>query len=407
MLAHKIELKPNNKQKTYFQKACGISRLAWNWGLANWEKQYKDGLKPSGMALKKEFNAIKKEQFHFTYEVTKYASQQPFIQLQEAYNRFFKKLGGKPKFKKKNKSIDSFYIGGDQIKVIGKKVKIPNLGLVRLKEEIRFDGKIYNATVSRKADKRFISFAIKPAKSYHETCENQASVGIDIGINHLAVWTNGSFIDSPKPLKKNLKKLKRLSRQLSKKQHSRKKGDTTPKSNNYIKHSLKVAKLHKRVADIRKDFLHKFTTYLTDNFQYISIETLNVKGMMSNGKLSRAISDIGMYEFKRQLLYKSELKGNYILENDKWFASSKTCPNCGNNKADLTLKDRVYECLECKKVKADRDLIASINLHNQLGKVLPEVTPVEITALNQEAKLIDLTSIVEAGNKHHHLSNCA
>ena len=407
MLAHKIELKPNNKQKTYFQKACGISRLAWNWGLANWEKQYKDGLKPSGMALKKEFNAIKKEQFHFTYEVTKYASQQPFIQLQEAYNRFFKKLGGKPKFKKKNKSIDSFYIGGDQIKVIGKKVKIPNLGLVRLKEEIRFDGKISNATVSRIADKWFISFAIKPAMSYHETCENQASVGIDLGINHLAVLSNGSFIDSPKPLKKNLKKLKRLSRQLSKKQHSRKKGDTTPKSNNYIKHSLKVAKLHKRVADIRKDFLHKFTTYLTDNFQYISIETLNVKGMMSNGKLSRAISDIGMYEFKRQLLYKSELKGNYILENDKWFASSKTCPHCGNNKADLTLKDRIYECLECKKVKADRDLIASINLHNQLGKVLPEVTPVEITALNQEAKLIDLTSIVEAGNKHHHLSNCA
>ena len=103
MLAHKIELKPNKKQTTYFQKACGISRLAWNWGLANWKKQYQEGLKPSGMALKKEFNAIKKEQFQFTYEVTKYASQQPFIQLQEAYNRFFKKLGGKPKFKKKNK----------------------------------------------------------------------------------------------------------------------------------------------------------------------------------------------------------------------------------------------------------------------------------------------------------------
>ena len=145
----------------------------------------------------------------------------------------------------------------------------------------------------------------------------------------------------------------------------------------------------------------------SNNFQYISIETLNVKGMMSNGKLSRAISDIGMYEFKRQLLYKAELKGNYILENDKWFASSKTCPHCGNVKADLTLKDRVYECVECKMVKTDRDFVASINLHNQLGKVLPEVTPVEITALNQKAILIDLTSIVEAGNKHHHLSKCA
>ena len=120
MLAHKIELKPNNKQITYFKKACGVSRFAWNWGLANWQEQYKNGLKPSGMSLKKEFNAIKKEQFPFTYEVTKYASQQPFIQLQEAYNRFFKKLGGNPKFKKKNKSRKSFYIGGDQIKDTGK-----------------------------------------------------------------------------------------------------------------------------------------------------------------------------------------------------------------------------------------------------------------------------------------------
>lgn len=407
MLAHKIELKPNNKQITYFQKACGVSRFSWNWGLANWEKQYKEGLKPSGMVLKKEFNALKPKEFPFTYEVTKYASQQPFIQLQEAYNRFFKKLGGKPRFKKKNKSKDSFYIGGDQIKVIGKEVKIPNLGLVRLKEKIRFEGKISNATISRIADRWFIAFAIKPSMSYHKTCKSQASIGIDLGINHFAVLSNGSFINSPKPLKKNLKKLKRLSRQLSKKQHSRKKGDTTSKSNNYIKHSIKVAKLHKRVADIRKDFLHKFTTYLTDNFQYISIETLNVKGMMSNRKLSRAISDIGMYEFKRQLLYKAELKGNYILENNKWFASSKNCPYCGNNKADLTLKDRIYECKECKMVKADRDFVASINLHNQLGKVLPEVTPVEITALNQEAKLIDLTSIVEAGSKHHYLSNYA
>ena len=111
MLAHKIELKPNNKQITYFKKACGISRLAWNWGLANWQEQYKNGLKPSGMSLKKEFNALKPKDFPFTYEVTKYASQQPFIQLQEAYNRFFKKLGGKPKFKKKNKSIHRLELG--------------------------------------------------------------------------------------------------------------------------------------------------------------------------------------------------------------------------------------------------------------------------------------------------------
>jgi len=399
MLAHKIELKPNNKQITYFKKACGVSRLAWNWGVAKWEEYYKAGKKVNGMILKKEFNSIKKKEFPFVYEVTKYACQQPFIQLNEAYNRFFKGLAKKPKFKKKNRSQDSFYIGSDQIKVKGKKVHIPNLGWVRMREEIRFIGKISNATISKIADRWFISFAIKPSISYLP-CKNQASVGIDLGIKHFAVLSNGSFIDNPKPLSKKLKRLRRLSKQLSRKQHPRKKGDTTKVSNNFKKHSLKLAKLHSKIANIRKDFLHKFTTYLTDNFKYISIETLNVKGMMSNGKLSRAISDIGMYEFKRQLKYKAELKGNVILENDKWFASSKTCPNCGNIKKDLTLKDRVYECEVCG-LRADRDYVASINLHNQLPRVHREVTPVEITALNLSAGLTDLTSIVEAGIKHH------
>lgn len=401
MLAHKIELKPNNKQKTHFKKACGISRFAWNWALAKWEKDYKEGKKVSGMSLKKEFNALKKKDFPFTYEVTKYASQQPFLQLQEAYNRFFKKTSERPKFKKKGKSKDSFYIGGDQIKIIDKKVKIPNLGSVNLTEKVRFEGKISSATISRIADKWFISFVIKPIMSYHEACESQASVGIDLEIKHLAVLSDGTFIDSPKPLKKKLNKLKKLSRQLSRKQHSRKKGDQSSKSKNYLKQEIKVAKLHAEIANIRKDFLQKFTTYLTDNFKYISLETLNVRGMMSNHKLARAIADIGIYEFKRQILYKAELKGNYILENDRCFASSKTCPNCGNNKDDLTLADRIYECLECKEVKADRDFVVSINLQNQLGKVLPEVKPVEIRALNQKAQLIDLTSILEAGSKHH------
>ena len=226
ILAHKIELKPNNKQITYFKKASGISRLAWNWGLAKWEEYYKEGKKVDGMMLKKEFNSIKKKDFPFVYEVTKYACQQPFIQLNEAYKRFFKGTSKRPKFKKKNKSQDSFYIGGDQIKVKDKKVHIPNLGLVKMREKIRFIGKIKNATISRIADKWFISFAIKPSISYLP-CKNQASVGIDLGIKHFAVLSNGSFIDSPKPLSKKLKKLKKLSKQLSRKQHPRKKGDKT------------------------------------------------------------------------------------------------------------------------------------------------------------------------------------
>ena len=115
-IAHKIELKANNTQETYFKKACGISRFTWNWALGKWNERYTAGLKSSGMDLKKQFNAIKEAEYPWTYEVTKYASQQPFLDLQDAFSRFFKKLGGKPKFKKKGKSHDSFYIVGDQIK---------------------------------------------------------------------------------------------------------------------------------------------------------------------------------------------------------------------------------------------------------------------------------------------------
>src|SRR5690606_13369438 len=133
-----IELKENNRQRTYLRKACGIARFAWNWGLAEWEKQYQAGEKPSGMKLKKEFNAIKGKEFPWVYEVTKYAAQQPFLDLQDAWSRFFKKLAGKPQFKKKGKSRDSFYIGGDQVQISGRRIKIPNLGWVRMREELRW-----------------------------------------------------------------------------------------------------------------------------------------------------------------------------------------------------------------------------------------------------------------------------
>lgn len=412
MLAHKIELNPTNKQITSFKKACGVSRLAWNWGLAKWESDYKEGLKPSGMGLKKDFNATKKETFPFVYEVTKYAAQQPFIQLQEAWSKYFNYLKtkkgtkvGRPRFKKKGKSKDSFYIGGDQIKVIGKKVKIPNLGLVRLTENVRFEGKILNATVSRQADSWFISFAMEPAISFIP-CKNQASIGIDVGSKALATLSNGIQIEAPKPLKKSLRKLRRLSRQLSKKVHSRKKGDTTPKSHNYLKQQSKVAKYHLRVSNIRKDTLHKLTTFLTDNFQYIAIEDLNIKGMMANGKLARTISDLGLYEFRRQLEYKSILKGNTLTFANRWFPSSKTCSCCGTLKNDLKLRDRIFKCDHCFLV-IDRDLNASYNLDNlnKIPKVHREFTTVEMTALLTRNGLI--SSIVESVNKHHHLSNCA
>ena len=405
MLAHKIRLDLSNKQTTYMKKACGISRKAWNWGLAQWADQYKQGLKPSGMALKKEFNTIKKTEFPYMYEVTKYAAQQPFIQLQTAWNKYFNYLKskkgpkvGRPKFKKKGKCFDSFYIGGDQIIIKNKTVKIPNLGYVKLTEEVRFQGKILSATISRQADHWFISFVIEPLISFIP-CKNHTRIGIDVGSKALATLSNGVQIAAPKPLRKSIRKLRRLSRQLSKKQHSRYKGDTTPKSKNYLKQQNKVARCHAKVSNIRKDTLHKLTTFLTDNFQYIAIEDLNIKGMMSNGKLARTIGDLGLYELKRQLLYKAKNKGNIVAIANRWFPSSKTCSCCGNIKYELTLKDRVYHCNACG-LKIDRDLNASINLDklNQIPQVLREFTTAEMAAMLARNGLV--SSIVEPVNKH-------
>ena len=225
-LAHKIELKPNNRQKTYFKKACGVSRFVWNWAFASWEKTYeknksldKDHRSPlNGMALKKEFNKIKKEEFPWVFEVTKYASQQPFIQLNTAFRRFFKGVSSKPKFKKRNRSSDSFYVGGDQIKVVNKKIWVPNLGSVRLKEALRFEGKIRSATFSRRADRWFVSIQVDTKQLLiEESKEKLDAVGLDLGINSLVHTSDGLSILSSKPLKKSLRAIRRASRRLSKK----------------------------------------------------------------------------------------------------------------------------------------------------------------------------------------------
>ena len=165
---------------------------------------------------------------------------------------------------------------------------------------------------------------------------------------------------------------------------------------------MKVAKYHAKVANIRKDTLHKVSTFLTDNFQYIAIEDLNIKVMMANGKLARTISDLGLYELRRQLEYKSKLKGNILTFADRWFPSSKTCSCCGNIKSDLTLKDRTYHCNECGLI-IDRDLNAAINLERleqtiKIPQALREFTTVEMTALLTRNGLV--SSIVESVNKH-------
>lgn len=409
-ISHKIELKPNNAAKTHFKKAFGCARLAYNWGLAKWKENYKNNIKASIYDIRKEFNSIKKEQFPFTYEVSSYATNQPFIYLDKAFKKYFSDLKkGKvsyPKLKKKRENQGSYYIGGYQIAIQDNKyLKIPNLGLVKMREKLRFNGKINNVVISQKADKFFASFSMEITeeeykRTHKKVKPNRLSVGIDLGVSNFATLSNGLQIQSPKPLDKLTRKIVRLSRQLNKKQHPKTKSEAlkgVKKSNNYIKVSLKLAKLHTKIANNRIDFLHKTTSVLVNNCNNICLETLQISNMLKNHKLAKSLSDVSLSKFNEILEYKAKYNGVSITRADRFYPSSKTCSHCGSIKSNLTLSDRTFKCNECGYT-IDRDLNASINLAKQLGQVLPEVTPADLTALLDDLVINNLTtSKVEAG----------
>ena len=412
-ISHKIELKPNNKAKTHFKKAFGCARLAYNWALAKWQENYKQGIKASIYDIRKEFNIIKKEQYPFTYEVSSCATMQPFRDLDKAFKKYFADLKkGKvsyPKFKKKKDNSGSYHINGDQVTIKDKKyLKVPNLGLVKMKEPLRFNGKINNVVISQKAGKFFASFCMEITREkywkYHKAPYlDRKPVGIDLGISHFATLSNGLQITAPKPLDKLTRLLTKRQRKLNKKQHPRTKNEAlkgVKKSNNYMKASNKLAKLHTRIADIRLDFIHKLTSHLMRNYDNIVLETLSATNMMKNHKLAKSLSDVSLYKFNEILEYKAKYNGVSITRADRFYPSSKTCSHCGAIKSKLSLSQRVYVCDECG-YKIDRDLNASINLAKLLGQVLPKVTPADLTALLDDLVINNIvTSKVETGIQH-------
>ena len=368
IISHKIRLHPNNKQATYFAKAAGTARFAYNWALAEWQTQYaawKDDNsqpKPSQFALRKQLNAVKREQFPWMLEVTKNAPQMAIIQLGSAFKNFFAGRAKYPQFKKKGKSRDSFTLTNDQFSINACRIRIPNLGSVRMRETLRFSGKILSATISRTADQWFASISVDTDQNHLPPAENQGDalslskgvVDVDLGISALATLSTGEIVAGAKPYKALLSRLQRLSRSLSRKVKG---------SNNRNKAKAKLAKLHARIANIRKDTLHQLTTDLTRRFHTIGIEDLNVRGMVKNRHLSRAISDMGFFEFRRQLEYKAAMHGGVVVVADRFFASSKTCSACSAKVEKLPLSIRQWDCPTCG-TSHDRDVNAAINLAN-------------------------------------------
>ena len=359
LLSIKVELIPNNKQITTFKKASGVARHAYNWANAI----FKDTLRlrstdkslklPSSIDLHKRLVADVKTFNPWYYQTNKNVPQQAIKDLRTAWDRFFKKLAQQPRFKKKGKQ-DSFYLESGSkakpmIKNDGKRVKLPSIGWVRLTEALPVRA-THNCVISRTADKWFIAIKYEVEKPNIEA--DRPSVGVDIGIKELAVCSNGKVFNNPKAYRRMSKRLKHLQRRLSKKNNG---------SNNRKKAVSKLAKLHARIANIRKDAIHKLTTYLAKNHSIIKIEDLNVKAFLKNHKLAGAIADCGMYEFKRQLEYKTEKFSSQLILVDRMFPSSQICSNCGKHRHKMPLFERVYLCPECGH-RSDRDLNASKNI---------------------------------------------
>ena len=400
-LTHKIALCPTLEQADYFNRAAGTARRVWNWALSEWNKQYTAGAKPNAMALKKQFNAIKSSDPQWLDEdgqpwlrgIHRDAHAQPFAHLAKAWHRFFADMkagrpANQPRFKKKGRCRDSFYVANDKFRLDGKTIHLPKIGHVVMTESLRLDGSMLGATVSRTADRWFVAVQVELSdEKFHRPRTAHHIIGVDLGVKTLATLSNGASIEAPKPLKVALRRLKIRGRSVSRKLEAAKvsagfapkarlpKGTRLPISNNRRKSAVLLARLHARIAHIRADFTHKLTTRLCRENQAVAIEDLHVKGMLANDKLARVISDVGFGMFRAQIEYKAKRYGTHLVIADRWYPSSKLCSICGWKNEALTLDDRAWTCPECGTYH-DRDHNAALNL-KRLATVtaLPVASP--------------------------------
>lgn len=364
----KIRLKPTKEQEILMFKSTGIARFAYNWGLAKWQEVYTSGLKPNGMSIKKEFNnTVKKdEDFYWLKEVSAQITSQAFMDLQTAFNRFFERKAGYPTFKSKKKSKKSFYVRYDKINIVGNTLNIEKIGRVEFTTnyDIPILDKYNNPRCSFDGRYWYLSFGFEHDEKQVEL-NKELSVGIDLGIKDLAIISNFEKsvknINKTSKVRKLKKKHRRLSRQISRKYEMNKKGEKHIKTKNIISLERKRALIDRKLKNIRDNHIHHATRATIDTLpKRIVMENLNIKGMMKNKHLAKALAEQKLYEFRRQIEYKSkELGIEFVLAN-RWYPSSKTCSSCGAIKKDLKLSDRTYRC-ECGLVM-DRDKNAALNL---------------------------------------------
>ena len=367
ILAKKVRLYPSEIQEQKLWKSVNTARFVYNWTLARQEENYKNGGKfISNNELRKEITQLKKNELSWLNEVSNNVAKQSVKDACNSYERFFKGLSNKPKFKSKKKSKKSFYNDNYSLKVKeGKLVKIEKVGWIKTNEQLAIGVKYSNPRISYDNKYWYISVGIEQEEIKEKLTD--ASLGIDLGIKNLAICSDGIVyknINKTYIIRKLEKKLKRLQKQVSRKYEKNKKGKKYVKTNNIIKLEKQIQLTHRRLVNIRRNYLHQTTTSIVKTKPYrIVIEDLNIKDMMKNKHLSNAIGKQGFYEFRRQLEYKCKFRGIELVVADRYYPSSKKCSNCGNIKKDLKLSDRVYKCDKCG-LDIDRDFNASLNLMN-------------------------------------------
>ena len=364
-LGFKFRVYPNCEQQQKINCILGCSRFVYNHFLAIRRDEWKAN--HNSLTYAKTSNLLtdlkKREDTSWLKEADSVALQQSLRDLDRAYENFFKKRAKYPRFKSKHSYSQSYRTtnsnGRTNIRIINKKIKLPKVGFVKIKQSRTFEGRILNATISHTASgKYFVSLCVEMDKEKMISTNAGNQIGIDVGLKEFYTDSNGNTIANPRVLKKLSRKLAREQRRFSSKM---------PKSKNKEKARIRVARVHEHIANIRKDFLHKLSTRLACENQMVAVKHLNVKGMLKNHKLAKSISDVSWSEFFRQLEYKTELHGGELLRIDAFYPSSQICSNCGyQNPLTKNLGVREWNCPICD-THHDRDINAAKNiLHKAL-----------------------------------------
>lgn len=380
--AYKYRLYPNKAQKELIDKTFGCCRFVYNFARGQQKKEEDMWSKVKDMQqqgypfqdYKSKFfnkvenvNAVKelKKNYVWVSEVDSIALQSSIENLASAYDKYYKKQGGKPIFKSKKKNDVTSYTTkcvNNNIRIIGNYIKLPKLNVVKVKAHISFSGKIKKATISKtSANKYYVSLTVDTNDIVPLEKTNK-NVGVDLGITDFAILSNGIKIPNNHFMEKQLKKLDKAGKQLSRK---------TIGSSNFAKAKLKVAKIHEKISNQRKDFLNKITYNLVKQFDVVCIEDLDVSALKEtdNSKRNMRVSDVSWHEFKRQLTYKCKWYGKTLSITDRYFASSQICSCCGKRDKKKDVSIREWICPNCG-AKLDRDINASINILKEGLRIL-------------------------------------